>query len=702
MSIPRSNIAVFGHSFSISGYDPTYEDEEECYLIGEEIGKKCKAFGPGLVGAEAGHKTHFLIQVNDLEGQAMTEGGMPITATISDEQRLYYIRIIDNQDGTYSGYYAIGHPGAYDLHIKLNDEHDIEGSPFPIEILPSRTLAENCIAVGENIHACYPGVSSSFIIYSKDVYGNSKQKGGDPFEVSIVGPATLQSLVDNGDGSYTCCFEARSASDLGYFAPSSLLMSITLYGKHISGSPYHPTILSQPPPSIIPAIPPPTDEDLEGDMPSINNSIKEIAISEEKALNEASSRGLTMAEISSEAEASATRKSSPPRITAQKRNSILTKEIAKIEESSGAPLSRLERARQRALMARKLTETHPQFLTTATESPTAASTSTPFADRSTSQSQLTGDSAVRGVRRASVMRSDIDPITGLPINMKKGAAAASSISQPQSTIKGEDDSKSGSQNWNITDAELSKLLNPQPLITAASTASANRDASQTRRASIQRTDIDPITGLPIKPKAKASSSANQPASSNQETSKSANDGLADAISLVSSSGVLSKPDIDAVISSFTSGMSGSIPPGSGDEERVMWEYTDRALLSSDVVTRLVSSLPMLKSSFELMSTIVEGTAILKLTNASNSSGAFRLLEEFDVVPTYLSMREVKKAFSLILAAQRNAKAASSLAGGGTGIDFIHYIKFLVMLAVYGLSKTTAFVALYKTDLSKVS
>lgn len=148
----------------------------------------------------------------------------------------------------YGRYYSIGRPGIYDLHIKLNDEHNIEGSPFQIEILPSKTAPEFCIAVGENTTSCHPGATSSFIIYAKDIYGNNKQKGGDPFEVSIVGPASLQSLVDNGDGSYICCFEAKSPQDLTYFAPASLLLSITLYGKHICGSPFHPVIITQPSP----------------------------------------------------------------------------------------------------------------------------------------------------------------------------------------------------------------------------------------------------------------------------------------------------------------------------------------------------------------------------------------------------------------------------------------------------------------------
>lgn len=91
------------YRYSISGYDPLYEDEDDCYELGEEIGQMCKAVGPGLVGSEAGQKTHFLIQVNDINGDPASEGGMPITATISDDTHLFYIKIIDNHNGTYGG-----------------------------------------------------------------------------------------------------------------------------------------------------------------------------------------------------------------------------------------------------------------------------------------------------------------------------------------------------------------------------------------------------------------------------------------------------------------------------------------------------------------------------------------------------------------------------------------------------------------------
>ena len=42
-----------------------------------------------------------------------------------------------------------------------------------------------------------------------------------------------------------------------------------------------------------------------------------------------------------------------------------------------------------------------------------------------------------------------------------------------------------------------------------------------------------------------------------------------------------------------------------------------------------------------------------------------------------------------------------MAGGGTGLDLPHFVKMLVMISVYGLSKTTAFASLYKTPEAKI-
>lgn len=121
--------------------------------------------------------------------------------------------------------------------------------------------------------------------------------------------------------------------------------------------------------------------------------------------------------------------SKPLRLTAKKRNSILTKEISKIEAHTGASMSRLERARQRALMARKLNDTEKLHTLRGFDGKliieTNSKSNKPFTDTAMSFEDTAGPldataSSSRGVRRASVMRTDIDPITGLPIDMKKG------------------------------------------------------------------------------------------------------------------------------------------------------------------------------------------------------------------------------------------------------------------------------------------
>lgn len=108
-----------------------------------------QALGDGLYGAEAGQIGDFQILLNDLSGNQMARGGMPITATISDETHLFFLKIIDNDDGSYYCHYVLSKPGIYQLHIRLNDEHEIYGSPFELEIMPSRTIPEKCTAEGE-------------------------------------------------------------------------------------------------------------------------------------------------------------------------------------------------------------------------------------------------------------------------------------------------------------------------------------------------------------------------------------------------------------------------------------------------------------------------------------------------------------------------------------------------------------------------
>jgi hypothetical protein len=233
----------------LNGYDPLEEEDEEIFEMGERIAQNCQAYGPGLYGAEAGTREQFVLQIYDVDGVQVARGGMPVTCSISNEHSLYYVKVHDNQDGTFSAYYMLGAPGHYKLSIRLNDEHEIHGSPFDIEILPSRTVGSSSTAEGEALSFVYPDVPSTFTIVARDGLGNAKTRGGDPFEVSVLGPAHLDSVDDNEDGTYTCTFEAQDPSRAQFFAANTLQIAISLYGKPIVGSPFRPVILDAPAPS---------------------------------------------------------------------------------------------------------------------------------------------------------------------------------------------------------------------------------------------------------------------------------------------------------------------------------------------------------------------------------------------------------------------------------------------------------------------
>jgi hypothetical protein len=226
----------------LDGYDPMMEDDLETYRIGDDLAQNCQAFGPGLFGSEAGKSTQFVVNIYDLSGQRVSKGGMPVVAAISNEDSVFYVALIDNEDGTYYANYTLGKCGKYSLAIKINDEHHIFGSPFDIEIFPSKTIPKFCFAEGDVLKRFLYKSTGTFTIYAMDGYGNRKHRGGDPFEVSIMGSAQLLDLQDNGDGTYYCTVASVQTAGTAY-QPQGVMIMVTLYGKSIQGSPFKPLIV---------------------------------------------------------------------------------------------------------------------------------------------------------------------------------------------------------------------------------------------------------------------------------------------------------------------------------------------------------------------------------------------------------------------------------------------------------------------------
>lgn len=177
--------------------------------------------------------------------------------------------------------------------------------------------------------------------------------------------------------------------------------------------------------------------------------------------------------------------------------------------------------------------------------------------------------------------------------------------------------------------------------------------------------------------------------------------------------------------SVSSGGAGTMGPPSNatPNECKIWDHTHRAFQSHEEVLKLLcSQLDVLQQLFALFATKVEGVSVIKLVTSTSVNGAqqhqqqhnkqaqghlggaggvYRMLELYDVLPTHLSRVEVKVLFGLALHAQRNLKLPASIAGGGTGLDFCTFLKFLVMLVYHALSKTNSYSTMYNSMEAKV-
>ena len=63
---------------------------------------------------------------------------------------------------------------------------------------------------GENARTATAGKKSKFKIIARDQEGNRRCKGGDEFQVTVIGPDSvhLGGIVDHDDGQYTVSYRA--------------------------------------------------------------------------------------------------------------------------------------------------------------------------------------------------------------------------------------------------------------------------------------------------------------------------------------------------------------------------------------------------------------------------------------------------------------------------------------------------------------
>lgn len=693
---------VTASSMTLDGYDPMLEDDEESYNIGEEIGQNCQAFGPGLFGSVAGEDVQFVIQIHDSQGNQVRRGGMPVTATISNDSCLYYLIIQDNDDGTYQAHYTLAFQGKYQLAIKLNDEHHIMGSPFDIEIMPAKTSPAQSIAEGEALTGIRARDSASFDIISKDAFGNRKIRGGDPYEVGVMGPAQLVSLTDNTNGSYTCVIEASSAHDVSYVTASSLLLSVTLQGKHIIGSPFKPAILD----------PLPFGGVVGGNHSgSISGSASPNASSRAPSLNSTEYRGGLAASMSSQQRmgqgSSGGNLSSGPS-TPQRGNSLNnnnnnngnrnngmvntlngpqvpgsdTKGPLSATDlsssggggqsspyrstgfnpapdlSSSGPMSRLQRARVNAI-ARSANRAH-EASAVLSPHPTPQQYQQQYQQQQQQQQYSSSATAPYSPVNGSVPQRS--PFGGVPSQTQQqqqaqgqvhvSTAGSSRLSQLASR------SANALQNKRQQQLQASQQQHQQPLM----------DQSMQH-------NMDPF----------APSSSDPLMSNDLPVPK------------------LGESEVMSTLAELRQGLGGvsaDVDASFAGKAPKLWDASHQAMRTPSVVSLLSAHFDALFNVFHSFSDTVEGILVMKWTT-SGHSGALRMLELFDVVPSYVSRSEAKTMFTLMTNAQRVLERPAALTGGGMSLDFSGFIKYMVMLCLHALSKTGEFSSMYATVESKL-
>jgi hypothetical protein len=133
-----------------------------------------------------------------------------------------------------------------------------------------------------------------------------------------------------------------------------------------------------------------------------------------------------------------------------------------------------------------------------------------------------------------------------------------------------------------------------------------------------------------------------------------------------------------------------------NDSRRIWGVANHALRSNEVVSMVSSNIAGMETCFKLAAGGNDGAC---LSPSEGGVGLYHIFEEFDVIPSYLSKKELKALFNLVVRAQTFESASAQHMKGSNGKDvitFISFLKLLVMTSLYCLSKTSAFNSLYPT------
>ena len=224
-------------------------------------GSQCIAAGNGLSGGAAGVVAVVSVRCRDARNEPRTVGGDVVLVQLTSEGGPSIdAHVVDNEDGTYTCTYLPTFASANcKVSVSVNGTR-IVGSPFPAQVVPGQTDAQQSEVFGHGLNDGVAGQPNRFTIQTKDPFGNRcVYSEGNPEHFNIV-VRPVHSLIpefatflrkyevpvqiqDNEDGTYSVEYMVEYP---GFYA-----IEVTYNNVPVGESPYtacicNPTIAMPP------------------------------------------------------------------------------------------------------------------------------------------------------------------------------------------------------------------------------------------------------------------------------------------------------------------------------------------------------------------------------------------------------------------------------------------------------------------------
>eukprot|EP01101_Sappina_pedata_P002915 TRINITY_DN1312_c0_g1_i2.p1 TRINITY_DN1312_c0_g1~~TRINITY_DN1312_c0_g1_i2.p1 ORF type:complete len:1238 (+),score=740.08 TRINITY_DN1312_c0_g1_i2:52-3765(+) len=194
-------------------------------------------YGPGIEKGDTADPCIFTIVSKNKDGQQLAVGGHPIEVHVYDNAgQEIASKILDNEDGTYTASYQPNDPGDHKVDVILRSKaplffDHIKDSPYYVPIVPG-TDSTHSLVWGPGLEEAFDTKPAVFYIKSRDRFENDMGKGGDPYEVQVVGPNgdVPSEIVDNDDGTYTVTYHPSE------HGPTTIY--VNLKNNAVANSPY--------------------------------------------------------------------------------------------------------------------------------------------------------------------------------------------------------------------------------------------------------------------------------------------------------------------------------------------------------------------------------------------------------------------------------------------------------------------------------